>query len=244
MIDRPDFFAKIRRILFNGKLGVRQMQGISVILDRWESGAQSQDKRQLAYVLATVHHETARTFRPIHEIGGVEYLRRNYDITGDRPRLARANGNLEPGDGVRYAGRGFVQLTWKNNYRRVGEKLGIDLIAKPERAMELPVATEILVRGMHEGWFTGKALADFFNATDADWINARRIINGVDMARTIARYAMAYHTALKNEVSVATTAQPSAVAKPVRHGRNTTRLKPATNLSPRKDGRKPLRQNR
>jgi putative chitinase len=208
MINRQAFFTDVRRSLFNGRLGSRQAEGINAIVDRWKTGPEALDRRQLAYALATAHHETGRTFQPIRERGGAEYLRRNYDITGNRPQLARANGNLEPGDGIRYAGRGFVQLTWKNNYRFAGDKLGIDLAAQPDRALELTPATEILIRGMQEGWFTGKKLSDYFNASDTDWVNARRIINGVDMARTIASYARAYFAALGSEAAPLT---PAAV---------------------------------
>ena len=215
MINRQAYFNTIRRSLFIGRLGSRQTAGMTAILDRFEAGPEPLDRRQLAYALATAHHETARTFQPIRERGGAEYLRNNYDITGNRPQLARANGNLEPGDGIRYSGRGFVQLTWKNNYRLAGEKLGIDLVTNPDRALDLTVATDILIRGMREGWFTGKTLLDYFNTTDTDWINARRIINGVDMARTIASYARIYFDALGQEaapVTLSDAALPPAAA--------------------------------
>jgi putative chitinase len=214
MINRQAFFNSVRRVLFNGRIGTRQTEGMTAILDRGEAGLETLDRRALAYMLATAHHETARTFQPVRERGGVDYLRKNYDITGNRPQLARANGNLEPGDGIRYSGRGFVQLTWKNNYRFAGEKLGIDLVATPDRALDLMTATEILVRGMREGWFTGKKLSDYFNASDTDWINARRIINGVDMARTIAGYAQAYFAALGVEAPPATVKPSDAVPPP------------------------------
>jgi putative chitinase len=202
MIDRRIFFSSIRRNLFSGRVGKRQVEGLNAILNRWEGGAGTTDTRQLAYILATAYHETARTLQPIKERGGPAYLRQNYDVGGNRPRLARANGNTQPGDGSRFAGRGFVQLTWRNNYRRVGQKIGIDLESAPQLALQLETAATILIRGMCEGWFTGRKLTHYFNATTEDWINARRIVNGIDRARIIGSYAKLFMSALQSMVDM------------------------------------------
>jgi len=197
--------------LFQGRLGVRQVEGIETILRCFEVRSSSQDLRPLAYILATAHHETGRSFQPIREWGSKTYLTRNYDMAGDRPRLAKANGNTVAGDGIRYAGRGFVQLTWRNNYRRVGEKLGIDLEDMPQLALELDVAASILVRGMQEGWFTGRRLDQYFNETTEDWINARRIVNGTDKAKPIAAYGQAFLAVLKSAGSEVSGADPAKI---------------------------------
>jgi len=52
-------------------------------------------------------------------------------------------GNTEPGDGARYIGRGFLQITGRANYRALGERLGLDLEAEPERAAEPAVAVRL-----------------------------------------------------------------------------------------------------
>lgn len=101
---------------------------------------------------------------------------------------------------MRYAGRGLVQLTWKNNYRRAGNALGLDLVAEPAPALEPSIARQLLFRGMMEGWYTGRRLADFFNAEREDWRNARRVINGVDEADRVAGYARLYYAALSYTV--------------------------------------------
>jgi putative chitinase len=205
MIDRRTFFDRIRRPLFGGRISAAQTGGLNALLDAWEQDGRWSDLRWLAYALATAHHETARTMRPIRERGGADYLRRQYDVTGDRPALARRNRNTEPGDGVRYAGRGYVQLTWKTNYLRAGRELDIDLAGAPDRALEPDIAARILFSGMAEGWFTGRRLADYFNAGRTDWRDARRIVNALDKADVIAGYARAYHGAL-----LAAAGQPSA----------------------------------
>jgi putative chitinase len=196
MVDRNRFFAKIRPQLFGGRLSASQVRGLGVLLDRFDSHRPKPDMRAMAYMLATAHHETGRTMQPIRERGGQAYMKRMYDVTGARPALARRMGNTRPGDGERYCGRGFVQLTWKANYKLAGEKLGLDLLADPDLAMDAGTAARILIAGMEDGWFTGRRLADHFTLTKSDWRGARRIINGLDRADMIKGYALAYHAAL------------------------------------------------
>lgn len=152
-----------------------------------------------AYALATAVVETAGTMQPIKEIGGTAYFTRRYDITGERPDKARELGNLQPGDGAKFCGRGYVQMTGRANYARAEAELGVPLTSDPDLAMQPDVAAKIMRRGMQEGWFTGKSLATYLPAT-ADihqFTNARRIINGQDRAVEIAGYALEFQSALR-----------------------------------------------
>jgi len=196
MINRKFFFDQIRLTLFGGSLSAKQVAGLGAILDEWETHHATDDDRWLAYMLATAHHETDRKMQPIHEYGGNDYFTRKYDITGDNPARAKKMGNTKFGDGIKYHGRGFVQLTWKTNYAAMSKVTGVDLVAAPDRALELPVATQILFHGMINGSFTGKKLGDYFNATTEDWVNARRIINGTDKASLVADYGLKYYAAI------------------------------------------------
>ncbi len=154
----------------------------------------------VAYALATAYHETAHTLQPIKEYGGPRYFHRMYDVGGERPSLAKRNGNVSPGDGAKYFGRGYVQLTWRVNYDKAGKKLGFDLVTNPDMALDRNIAASILRYGMREGWFTGRGFQHFLPAaglaTEAQFQAARRIINGVDKAALIAKYAMAFQAAL------------------------------------------------
>ena len=193
---KATFYASVRAHLFAGKLTHDQVVGMDAILKAF-ADYDVTDKRHQAYMLATAYHETSRTMQPIKEYGGYNYFMRMYDVTGERPSLAKANGNTTKGDGAKYCGRGYVQLTWKNNYKRAGVYLGIDLVASPDLALLPEHAAQIMCIGMNEGWFTGKKLGDYFTAQKTDWINARRIINGKDKADLIATYAVKFLTALE-----------------------------------------------
>ena len=180
MIDRKRFFAAVRSSMFRGSLNQGQVDGMNAILDEWDRRAHGR-LEWLAYMLATVFHETARTMQPIEEYG---------------KGSGRRYGVRDPRTGHAYYGRGFVQLTWKENYDRAGKKLGADFVNHPEKVMELDHATAILFDGMFDGWFTGKKLIDYIGPRGTDYRNARRIINGTDKASTIAGYARKFRSAL------------------------------------------------
>jgi len=153
-----------------------------------------------AYALATAYHETASTMQPIKEYGGPTYLTRMYDIAGARSVLAQNMGNTCAGDGVKYCGRGYVQLTWKNNYKKAGDALGVDLVNHPDSALDPVVAAKVMRRGMQEGWFTGKKFSDYLPGAGpaklSQYALARFIINGSDKAAQIAGHAVAFQAAL------------------------------------------------
>lgn len=136
---------------------------------------------QTAYVLATAFWETNRTMQPVEE---AYYL-------GSRAEAYRRRLRYYP-----WHGRGFAQLTWESNYIRAGAALDVDLISDPGRAMEPAIASKVLVIGSRDGWFTGKRLSHYITSSGADFVGARRIINGTDCAAQIAEIAEDYLEAL------------------------------------------------
>ena len=80
-------------------------------------------------------------------------------------------GNTSPGDATKYKGRGFTQLTGKDNYKKYGDKLGIDLINNPELAEDPKIAAQIAT----EFWKDSGAGAA---ARKGDLVGARKRING------------------------------------------------------------------
>lgn len=185
------FFDSVRRPLFNGRLNQSQVDGMKGTLAAWLENESLTDLRWLAYMFATTWLETDRTMQPIKEYGGRDYFMRMYDITGNRPHIARQLGNTEIGDGARYCGRGKPMITGRGNYRRgderVGDALGVSFEANPELVLQGDYSDRLMFSGMIEGWYTGKKLADYFNNRRDDPVEARRIVNGTDRQHDIAK---------------------------------------------------------
>ena len=190
------FFDKLRAGIMGPKLDDDEVSGTTAILEAMAGLPVS----WCAYALATAYHETAYTMQPIKEYGGPKYLFTMYDPQGPRPVKAKRHGNIYPGDGVKFCGRGYVQLTWRTNYERAGKLLGVDLLNDPDLAMSKDIAALIMRNGMKTGWFTGKAFVNYLPsngpANRAQFQAARRIINGVDKSDLIAGYALAFQDAL------------------------------------------------
>jgi putative chitinase len=139
-------------------------------------------RNQAAYVMATAWWETAHTIEPVKEA----YWVKNAEA------WRKKNLRYWP-----WYGRGYVQLTWKQNYIHAGKELGLDLTTNPDAVMRPEVSAKILVAGSLYGWFTGKKLGDYITLSRSNFIGARRIINGTDKARKIASVAKSYDNALK-----------------------------------------------
>lgn len=167
-INRLQTFINLRKNF--RALKQSQVDAFNLFFDEWDGV----DKRHLAYILATVWHETARTMLPIEEIG--RGITKPYGKTVSNEK--------------RYYGRGYVQLTWESNYKKATAKnnKGWDFVNHPELALEVEPALWICFEGMKNGWFTGKKLSDYFNDTKTEPVNARRIINGLDCAVLIKTY--------------------------------------------------------
>lgn len=209
-MDRAAFFTDVRRDLFSGRLTQLQVEGMEEILNFWENPPIQPtgefkihwDIRSLgwlAYMLATTYHETDRTMQPISERGGNAYFTRLYENRADLD-------NTEPGDGAKFCGRGYVQLTGRGNYRKMTPIVqrfypeSPDFTVEPEAVKKPKYAAVIMFYGMFMGTFTGRALKHYIGDPSrgqiVDYVNARRIINLLDRAEKIAGYAKEFEQAL------------------------------------------------
>lgn len=137
----------------------------------------------IAYIMGTVSHECY--FAPITEIGSRQYFERYQGRTD--------LGNIQPGDGFKFRGRGFVQITGRRNYQIFSTLLGINLIGDPDLALDPAIAAQICVRGMRDGLFTSRNLSNYDRADGGfDFVGARAIVNGKDQDKLIASYAEHY----------------------------------------------------
>ena len=117
------------------------------------------NKQRIAAFLAQIGHES----------GGLRYT---VELASGRAYEWRKDlGNVNPGDGVRFKGRGWIQLTGRHNYRQAGKAIGIDLEANPD------LAADHKYLGLLAAWFWNSRNLNFW-ADRGDFTKITRLING------------------------------------------------------------------
>jgi len=131
--------------------------------------AMLESPRMVAFALATIAAETAG-FVPLREMQSIWNTdRKPFDKYEGRKDL----GNVQPGDGARFPGRGFVQLTGRANYRTYGQRIYQPLEDQPDLANEPKIAAQILAM------FIADRAEKIDTALRAsDFASARRAVNG------------------------------------------------------------------
>lgn len=221
-IDDKKFYEQFKKQF--GKLTQQQVENLNFII----ACIEMYDKnyftiQQLAYILATAYHETGTTFKPIVENlnYSAQRLRQvwpkwfkslpdakkyeknpeklaNY-IYGATTTIGKNLGNTAfYGDGWKYRGRGFVQLTGRVNYARLSQRLGKNFVSNPDLVLQPDIAWQVLVISMIEGTLVpGVKLSNYISANKVDYYNARRVVNILDRAGDIANYAKKFEIILK-----------------------------------------------
>lgn len=220
MIYRAKFFAGVRASVFDGVLSQPQVDGMNAVLDEWDR-RKLNDLRWLGYMFGTVRRECGAGMKPVSEnlnysavqlrktfpryfseTEAAAYARQPERIANRAYANRMGNGPESSGDGWRYRGRGFPQITGKDNYAKFA------VADKPDAALEPAIAARIMFDGMINGRFTGKSLPLYFNDHGTDWTNARRIINALDHADEVADYAKKFFAALRAAGEVTSTVPP------------------------------------
>jgi len=185
MLDRSKLFDAFRtsRIL-GGTISQQEVSGVNGILDAFEKHGNG-SKKTLAYALATAFHETGTLMVPVREgFAKTDWAARR--IVGHRKygRPAGAHGHV-------YYGRGHVQLTWLDNYRVTGEKIGEDLVQFPDLMLDPKISARVLIEGLIDGRWNPekKGVGHYLPESGRDNLRgARKTVNLTDKWSIIAGY--------------------------------------------------------
>jgi len=120
----------------------------------------------------------------------------------------------DDGDEISYFGRGYVQLTWWNNYLDTGLLLGLglDLLLDPDLVDEPKIAYRIISTGMRtgKGFANKRTFSQFFHGDHTDYVHARAMVNGKSHQQEIGVIAQKFENVL-----VAAVPKPKAKAATV-----------------------------
>lgn len=185
-LNRKAFYDALRPKL--GALTQANVVGFEHVLD--EAQSRRTPIHDLAYILATAWWETGKTMQPVREA---------YWLS---EKWRAANLRYYP-----WYGRGLIQTTWEDNYRRLAILLALGedfFLNDPDKLLEWEYAIPALFTGMETGLYTGKALDDYIDGIDEpddedlrEYINARRIVNGTDKDSEIGNLALTFEGALQ-----------------------------------------------
>ena len=186
-----------------GKLSKSQVDAFNHIVSTMDAD-KSITYPQGAYVLATTWHETATTMLPIAEYGkgkGRPYGTWQQNSKGELYSYKNGNRNtvyLQSEYPHLYYGRGETQNTWFDNYEKLSKVFNVDFLNNPDLLLTQEWSTPVTIYSMKNGLYTGKKLSDYINQSKKDYVNARKIINGMDKAILIAGYAETFEKALRS----------------------------------------------
>lgn len=215
------FFAALRSSMFPPIAGIPQtvVDSCNTVCAAFDSfSGHDHCTDDLAYILATVRRECGPTAMDlaIREIG----LGRG-----------KAYGVAAGPYGKVYYGRGPCQTTWLANYQKEKLRLGYDFVQDPDKLLDPHTGAVAMIDGMYGGIYTGKSLRSYITpgkvTTHADFVQCRRIINGLDHADAVADDAVLFQTALLNgydkpvntllaQTGQSTTSQPTPQQPPRR----------------------------
>lgn len=215
-MNRNTFFNQVRLNPFAGRLAQTQIDGVNAIVDVWEDKYASKSSSWLAYILATVFHETGGMMVPVRE-GFAKTDKQAQAAVTKLFNAGKISTNYsKPVNGVSYYGRGRVQNTWFDNYKKLQIRFKFPFVTKPDLLLDSKIDAEVTVVGHVEGLWTGKKLSQYFDDKTEDAIGARHIINGTDKAKLIASYYESFKQAIETaEICIDPDVTPKADGKSI-----------------------------
>lgn len=189
MVNRASFFNRLKTYGLFSKLNTGNVQGMAAIIDEYERLGWF-DLRWLAYIMATVYHETIRTMQPIEELGRGK----------GKPYGSKLKYGGGPGKRVAYTcpdkiyfGRGHTQNTWFEIYEKLSNTKRAkdenwDFLNNPELLLQMKPSIWATFFAMSTGLYTGRKLSQYFDGAKEYPVKARAIINGSDKAELISGY--------------------------------------------------------
>lgn len=200
------------------EIGPHQAVNLEALLDVWDEHPEWHDDRWLSYLLGSTVVESAdfRMRSEVFSVGSVARIRAIWPsrfqsdeeaakFVNQPQRLANrvyasrlGNGDEASGDGWRFRARGMIELTGRENYRRSGQWIGVDLEKNPDLVI-LPSVSARIVFGFVFPAPDRNLLERYFNAQTEDWINARRVVaGGLGLAEQVAKKAKVFHACVQN----------------------------------------------
>lgn len=128
---------------------------------------------ELQALLAQAYHESHNFTSTVEQLYGKNktYFKRAYE----NPRAARILGNTTPGDGEKYKGRGYIQVTGRYNYGEAAKALGLPLLDQPELLEDPKIAAAVSV--WYWKWRVQARMSD-------DWDNVQKVTDIVNGGQT------------------------------------------------------------
>ena len=246
-----NFFNKVKANLFNGSLTQQQVDGLNSIFNAWEK-VDGKSIDLLAFSLAITYHEVGQKMIPVKEnlnyttaaqikkvwptrfptIADAQLYVKNPQKLANKVYTGRM-GNNAPNDGYLYLGRGYSQITGKENYTKFGKLLKLDLVNNPDLVLQPEIGAQILILGIRDGLFTGKKLSDYtsFNKARAT-VNpdsTRKAANGLTIGQNVENYTNKFKEALSNGIDKTTSVVVPKPDTPVNEPPVVTPNPPASN---------------
>lgn len=222
-MERYEFYNALRgphTHVFGRGLTHSQEYGIEGILNAMDEVGDGRAET-LSYALATAYHETGARMQPVREgfattdAGAVRVVAKLAARLGPNCAPARYGTPCGPWGKV-YYGRGFVQLTWLENYRASSADAGVDLVAHPDAMLDARISARILILGLIDGRWNGarKGIECYLPTDDPeDLRGARRTVNCTDRWDVVAGHYQDFRLAI-NAAGGWTDARHGDLARP------------------------------